>query len=257
MNYTVQAFPTGRVDVPWPEVYWMEGFGEWAPLEFQMILIRGEGQVLVINTGFPPDIAPLAQAWRNALGDRAALSRPEECRPERILAAQGIAPEDVGHVLITPIQLYATGNLRLFPKARMVISRTGFIEDVIAPTYPHHVPRRGCIADADLFWLLGENHGNLLLAEDGQEILPGIRCHEIGVHHRSSMLIEVQTAKGRVMISDCAFHFQNVEEGRPLGIAESILEAHAAYARIRKEADFFVPLYEPRLRERYPEGRIA
>ena len=53
-----------------------------------------------------------------------------------------------------------------------------------------------------------------------------------------------------------AFHFANVEEERPLGIAESIIEAHAVYRDIRARARHFIPLYEPRIHQRYP-GRIV
>ncbi len=93
--------------------------------------------------------------------------------------------------------------------------------------------------------------------DDVEEILPGITCKWIGVHHRSSMLIEVNTNAGLVGISDCAFHYSNVEDGRPLGIAESILEAHAAYKYIREQIKIFIPLYDPVVQQRYPGGVIA
>ena len=93
--------------------------------------------------------------------------------------------------------------------------------------------------------------------DDAEEILPGLTCRWVGVHHRSSMLVEVQTARGLVMLSDCAFHYANIEQGKPLGIAESIIEAHAAYADIRRRADLFVPLYDPLVQTRFPNGLIA
>jgi hypothetical protein len=71
------------------------------------------------------------------------------------------------------------------------------------------------------------------------------------------MLVEAQTARGLVILSDCAFHYANVEEGKPLGIAESIIEAHAAYADIKRRADIFVPLYDPLVQTRFPNGLIA
>jgi hypothetical protein len=105
--------------------------------------------------------------------------------------------------------------------------------------------------------LLFENNENLFLMDDVHELLPGLTCRWVGVHHRSSMLVEVQTPRGLAMMSDCAFHFANVEENRPLGIAESIIEAHAAYADIRRRADIFLPLYEPQIHDRYPGGKIS
>ena len=116
---------------------------------------------------------------------------------------------------------------------------------------------QGCIADTDLFWSLGENAQRLRLLDDHEEILPGLTCRWAGVHHRSSMLVEADTAKGLAILSDCAFHFANVEEQRPLGIAESIIEAHAVYRDITARAKHFIPLYEPLIHKRYPGGIIA
>ncbi|HEX7115170.1 MAG TPA: hypothetical protein VF193_08555 [Steroidobacter sp.] len=256
-KYTLRMLRTGAVDVPYPEVYWMEGFQDWTRLEFQMGLIQGGGKTILVNTGFPEDIGPLAKGWREYLGERAVLERPEDWKPVPQLAKLGIDPARVDYVLITPIQLYATGNLHLFKNAQICISRRGWVEDIIAPTYPHHVPRQGCISDEHLMWLMGENQRNLRLLDDVEEVLPGLTCRWAGVHHRSSMLVEVETARGLVILSDCAFHFANVEEQRPLGIAESIIEAHAVYRDIKARAQHFIPLYEPKIHERYPGGVIA
>jgi len=248
---------TAEIEVPCPEVYWMEGFGDWTKLQFQMALIRGRGKTILVNTGFPEDVTGLTKAWSDFLGPRATLNRPDAWRTRHLLAETGVEPASVDYVIITPIQLYATGCLHLFPNAKFCFSRRGWVEDIIAPTYPHHVPRQGCISDGHLQWLLFENNQNLLLLDDLQELLPGLTCRWVGVHHRSSMLVEAETARGLVMLSDCAFHYANVEENRPLGIAESIIEAHAAYADIRKRADIFVPLYEPLVQERFPNGIIS
>ena len=235
----------------------MEGFAEWTKLQFQLAVIRAHGKTILVNTGFPEDVTALTKAWSDFLGPRATLKRPDAWRTQDLLAEAGVDPAKVDYVIITPIQLYATGCLHLFPNARICFSRRGWVEDVIAPTYPHHVPRQGCISDEHLRWLLFENSRNHLLMDDVHELLAGLTCRWVGVHHRSSLLVEVQTARGLVMLSDCAFHYANVEENRPLGIAESVIEAHAAYADIRRRADVFVPLYDPLVQKRFPKGIIA
>lgn len=255
--YTIQMLRTAEIEVPCPEVYWMEDFAGWTKLQFQMAVIRGHGKTILVNTGFPEDVTALAEAWSDFLGPRARLVRPDTWRTRILLAEAGIDPADVDHVLVTPIQLYATGCLHLFQNARVCFSRRGWVEDIIAPTYPHHVPRQGCISDEHLRWLLFENNSNLLLMDDLEEPLPGLTCRWVGVHHRSSMLVEVQTARGLVILGDCAFHYANIEENKPIGIAESIIEAHAAYADIRRRADIFVPLYDPLVQKRFPNGIIS
>jgi hypothetical protein len=77
------------------------------------------------------------------------------------------------------------------------------------------------------------------------------------VHHRSSMAYLIQTAKGKVAVSDCVFKFKNIEEMEPLGIQESLEEFHVTCNRIKREADTFLPLYEPDILKRYPGGKIA
>jgi glyoxylase-like metal-dependent hydrolase (beta-lactamase superfamily II) len=248
---------TAEVEVPYPEVYWMESFSQWTKICFQIGIVKSEDKVILINTGFPDDITAIANGWKDYLGDRAILHRPDSSKTIAVLEKVGIKPDDVTHVIITPIQLYTTGNLHLFKNARICFSRKGWIEDIIAHTYPHHVSRQSCITDQHLNWLMNENNINLVLMNDIHEILPGLSCKWIGVHHRSSMLVEINTACGLVGISDCAFHYSNVEDERPLGIAESIIEAHAAYKYIREKTKIFIPLYEPLVQKRYEDGIIS
>ena len=257
MKYSIKMISAAEIEVPFPEVYWMESFQDWTKICFQIGIIKSENNIILINTGFPDDISGISKAWKDYLGDRAILHRPDNKKIISILANEDLTPEDITHVIITPIQLYATGNLHLFKNARICFSRKGWIEDILAPVYPHHVPRQGCISDEHLDWLINENKANLLLLDDVDEILPGLTCKWIGVHHRSSMLIEVNTNSGLTGISDCAFHYSNVEDGRPLGIAESIIEAHTAYRYIRKRLNTFVPLYDPLVQERHADGVIA
>lgn len=257
MNYSVKIIPTAEIEVPFPEVYWMEAFHDWTKLRFQVSIIKSDEKIILLNTGFPDDVSGIAKAWKDFLGERAILHRPDSGMITAILGKENIKPEDVTHVIITPIQLYATGNLHLFKNAKICFSRKGWIEDIIAPVYPHHVPRQGCISDEHLQWLMCENNANLVLMDDEDEILPGLTCRWIGVHHRSSMLVEVNTMSGVVGISDCAFHYSNVEDSRPLGIAESIIEAHAAYKYIREHIKIFIPLYDPLVQERHADGIIT
>jgi len=95
-----------------------------------------------------------------------------------------------------------------------------------------------------------------LLADEDQ-VAPCIRTWWAGVHHRASVVVEIDTAAGVVAASDAFFYFENVEQDIPLGIGESIEEALRAYARVRKVAARIVPLYDPRVIKHYPGGVIA
>lgn len=245
MTYEIDVPKMGQCEVPGPEVYWMSAWDTWETLHFWMVVIRGGGKTLIVNTGPPPDIAALNDAWKKAIDARSQMVRQEAERPQNALATLGIGPADVDYVLITPLQAYATGNIPLFSNATVCISRRGWIEDFHAPKYEMHIPRKLRIPDHTLQYLEIAAPEKLRLLDDEDEVLPGIRAFWTGCHHRSSMAYSINTSSGNLLASDCFFKYRNVEENIPLGIMESLDECMHAYARIRREADHLLPLYDP------------
>ena len=244
----------GQCEVPGPEVYWMSKWNTWEVLYFWMVLIRGHGKNIIINTGPPRDLGPLNAAWSEAIDPRSQLLRDESERPEQALRSVGMDPSEIDYVLVTPLQAYATGNISLFTNARICISRRGWIEDFHAPKYDMHIPRKLRIPDESLLYLEIEAPEKLRLLEDEEEVLPGLRCFWTGVHHRSSMAYAIETEQGTVIASDCFFKYENIEKTIPLGIMESLNECMAAYKRIAKEADILLPLYDPAVPDRLSQS---
>lgn len=257
MSFQVQVLKMGQCDVAGPEVYWMSHWNEWVTLYFWMVVIRGRGKTAIINTGPPDDLSELNARWSAGFGDRGKLVRTESERPLKALASIGLKPQDIDYVLITPLQIYATASIQLFNNAQICISKRGWIEDFHAEKFPMHVPKKFRVSDETLSYLMFEGHEKLRLLEDEDEIMPGLRCFWAGVHHRSSMVYMIETNRGKVAVSDCVFTFKNIEEMEPLGIQESLEEFHLTCNRIKREADIFLPLYEPDILKRYPEGRVA
>ncbi len=190
-------------------------------------------------------------AWNEAIDPRSQFERKEEERPENALRLIGLSPSDIDYVLITPLQAYTRGNIALFKNAMICISRRGWIEDLHAPKFDMHIPRKLRLPDESLHYLDIEAPEKLRLLDDEDEILPGLRCFWTGVHHRSSMAYVIDTARGKFVASDCFFKYPNIEKNIPLGIMESLDECMQAYARIRKEADVLLPLYDPEAIERF------
>lgn len=257
MSYEVHVLKMGQCDVPGPEVYWMSHWEEWLTLYFYMVVIRGNGHTIIINTGPPGDLTEMNEQWRNYAGPRCQMIRQEAERPPAALAALGISPEQVDYLLITPLQSYATGNIPLFPNAQVCLSRRGWIEDFHAPQFPLHAPRNTRIPNDVLIYLEIEAPHKVRLLQDEEEILPGLTTFWTGVHHRSSMAYRIETATGPVIACDAAFHYGNLEQHHPLGILESMEECNIAYARIMREARIALPLYDPEVLRRFPEGRVA
>jgi glyoxylase-like metal-dependent hydrolase (beta-lactamase superfamily II) len=255
-NYTVRVFRAARADVPRPEVFWMNGWGEWERLFFYMVLVQGPNVNAIVNTGPPPDLEILNKGWREFAGSRCELVREESETPQRILQSVDLQLSDITHVLLTPLQLYATANIALFPNAQICMSRRGWVEDVTARLPWLHPSRKYCISDEVLKYIFFEASHRLRLLECEDEVCLGIRASWVGTHHRSSMLYSIDTANGTVGVSDCAFKYKNVE-GHPLGIGESLEEGYIAYTRIRKEIRHFIPLYDPEVLVRYQDGVVA
>src|SRR6478672_2315150 len=128
MQYAVRSISVGAFEEPGRAVFWQRDEPEWVSLRLQLILIEGGGIRALVNTALPDDLAALHAEFPKALmwqpeGVRGGTvrKRPEELqRPA--LAAAGIAPEDVTHVILTPIVRYTTDTLADFPNARIAMS---------------------------------------------------------------------------------------------------------------------------------------
>jgi len=258
MKYTVRAMSSGTFWVPRPEVYWMHGFGEREEMNVLLFLVQGGGKNILINTGAPQDLTVMNQAWVEFFGyPEAAIHRPEEQKPQNLLAARGLGLDNISTVIVTPLQAYATANIHMFRNAGICISRKGWIEDFQAPTYHLHVPRHLRIPPEVNNYLQNEGWDKVRLVADEEEIMPGIRVFWAGVHHRSSMAVVIDTEKGPVLISDCFFKYGNLERGYYLGVMESMMEADATWKRVKKEANIIASIYDPEVFVRYPDGVLA
>jgi len=258
MKYSVQAFNGGTFWVPGPEVYWMEAWNQREEMNALIYLVRGGGKKILINTGPPQDLTTINKAWLGFFGyPEAQIVRTDDQLPQNILKSQGLTPDDISHVIVTPLQAYATANIHLFRNATIAISRKGWIEDFQAPYYHLHVPRHLRVPPEVNHYLQNEGWEKVHLLADEEEILPGIRTFWAGVHHRSSIAVSIDTERGNVILSDCFFKYGNIESGRYLGVMESMMEADATWSRIRKEADIFASIYDPAVFQRHPGGVLA
>jgi hypothetical protein len=253
--FSVRVVQVGEVEVPAPEVFWMSEWGRWLTLSFNVVVVQGDGVTALVNTGAPDDLAPSNDAW-TALGPRAAFRRSDEQTIDAQLGRLGIAPHDVTHLVVTPLQLYTTGGIPRFANAQICLSRTGWVHFHTTHEHPHDT-RALSLSREVLVHLVTDAWDRVRLLEDEDEVVPGLRTWWAGTHHRATLAVEIDSAAGVVVASDAFFVYENVEDGRPLGIGESLAEGQAAYARARRVADHVVPLHDPRVFERYPGGVVA
>jgi glyoxylase-like metal-dependent hydrolase (beta-lactamase superfamily II) len=237
-------------------VYWNSRLTECLELYYYLVLIQNPNRRILVNTGMPSDFSAFerfVRDWHPAC----RLFREESERPERILERAGLAPEQIDTVLITPLTVYTTGNLHLFPKATFALNRRGWVDFWAPQRHAPRLPPDIAMCRESRLYLADGATERVRLLDDEEEVHPGIRCFRTGGHHTSSMAIAVETEKGTVILGDCFFTYDNLEQNIPIGWAENLHEIYAAYARVREEADIAVPLYDPKVLERFPEGIVA
>ena len=252
-QYRVQLFRSGSCEIPGPELFWMGEWGNWFPLNFNLVLVQGDGVTALINSGPPEDIGPLNNLFVTFLGERGRMERPEDERLVPQLARLGIAPEDITHVIVTPFVQYTTGGLLELPNAQVCLSKRGWISFHTTHEHPHD-SREFMFTTEALVHLVTDGWDRVRLLEDEDEVVPGIRTWFAGTHHRASIAVEIDTSEGTVVASDAFFHYENIEDNRLLGINENMYEGLATYERTRRVADHILPLYDPRVFDRYPDG---
>lgn len=255
-TYSFRVVRVGDNTVPSPLICCGEGYDQWEDFCYTLSVIQGNGRTVVINTGFQEDPSLIFEMWKNT-SPKLQASRTEEQKTRNALRTAGVDPAKVDFLILAPFAAYATGNIHLFDNARICVSRGGW-EDFFAPRptlLP--LPREVCIPSEELHYLIDTAWDRLWLLNDEQQIVPGIDVFFAGVHHRSSLAVCVNTSKGKVIWSDAFFKYRNIEQMKPIGIAESMFEAAATYERIRREADIIVPPFDPELFRRHPGGLIA
>lgn len=252
----VVCLPVGRARIPGPELHWMSDWGLWHELMFHVVLVRTDSAVVLVNTGPPADLTALNERWVAVLGEGAQLRRDADHDLLGALAREGLAPEDITDVVITPFQAYTTGRLLDFPRATVHLSRRGWVHFHTTHEHPHDDRATSLPRDV-LVHLVTDGWDRVHLLADEDEVTPGVRIWFAGGHHRASLCVEVDTREGPVVISDAFFTYSNVEDGRILGINESMAEILACYERVRRTARHIVPLYEPRVLDRYPGGVVV
>ena len=255
-NYSVQMLKVGEADLPGPEVFWMSDWGKSYTAAFQVALIRGNGITALVNTGAAEDLTQLNEKWISFLGPDAGMRREDSWWILNQLSRVNVAPEDVTHIFLTPLQLYTVSNVPRFPNAQICISKRGWIQYHTTHQHPHD-DRWFVIPKDVLEYLVFDGWDKVRLLEDEEEIAPGLRTWWTGGHHRASIAVEIDTKEGVVVISDAFFMYQNLERNHPIGITENMYEALAAQERTLRVAQHPIPLYDPLVFERYPDGIVS
>ena len=258
MEYTIRVMKIAEVMAPGPIDFYLS---HWDELEYSphfIWLVQRNGKNVLINTGLPqdPEDLEILNSACRACHPKNFFAPDHMWPPQDVLAEVGIKPADIDTVLITSMATYATGGIELFPNADIYMSRTGWV-DFFAPEHKPLFHREVILTDATMTYLYTKAWDRIHLVGDEEEILPGIKMFWVGAHHRGSMAVSIPTAKGKVVISDSIFRYENFDPGIPIGAIENLFEFQDALERIKKEADIIIPAHDNEVLRKYPEGIIA
>jgi glyoxylase-like metal-dependent hydrolase (beta-lactamase superfamily II) len=254
--YEITVAKAGSERGPAVSVYWNQHLTEQCELNYYIAVLRNENRTVLINTGLPDDISPFENFVQEWHPDCHILRSENETTPAA-LNRLAVDPAAVETVILTPLTIYTTGQLALFPKARFAVGRRGWTDFWSPKPNAPRLPTDIAIARTSRIYLACEALERVLLLEDDDTVCPGVDVFYTGGHHTSSLAVRVATNRGNVILGDCFFTYDNLEKNIPIGWHENLREIYAAYDRVRKEADIAVPLYDPEVLNRYPDGRIA
>ena len=199
-QFAVRSLSVGTFEEPGYAVFWMAGEPAWVSLRLQLILIEGDGIRALVNTALPDDLSGLRAEYPSMMwgpdGAKGAIVRSPAELQEAALASAGVTPADITHVILTPIVRYTTETLDAFPNATIAMSKAGWIRYHTTHRHPHD--SRRAFSEEDLVHLVTDWWPRVRLLEDEDELAPGLRTWQCGVHHRSTLVVEVDTpGRGR------------------------------------------------------------
>jgi glyoxylase-like metal-dependent hydrolase (beta-lactamase superfamily II) len=173
--------------------------------------------------------------------------------PAEGLAAVGIDPPTVEHVVVTHFHYDHTGHHALFPQARFYIQdrEMAFYTGRFAPEPAFH---RSIEPDDVAAFVRMNYEGRVHFVDGEHEVLPGVRLHHVGGHTAGMQIVSVQTERGRaVLTSDASHYYRNYLEGIPFQTLHDIPGCYRAFAQIRELADapdLIVPGHDPLVLQR-------
>jgi glyoxylase-like metal-dependent hydrolase (beta-lactamase superfamily II) len=257
-TYSIKAIKFCEQTVPGPQMFFMSRWDQWLDVDFYFfVLRRDDGQIVLIDTGIRDvdEIQPLVMAGVGRKG-RFRMDMATQ-NVSFLLRQEGIEPDDVAYVLISHLHYDHCSNARLFPKAKFIVSRTGWHLTLDPPSRaltPNILFPRDILA-----YFANEARDRLILVDDeAPEIIPGIGAFYVGGHTMCCQAFTVQTRAGlAVFPSDTVFYYENLALNHPIGLAVDIKQCYQTMDRVRNMADIVVPPHDPVLLQRYADGVVV
>lgn len=227
-------------------------------------LIRGGGLNILVDSGMT-DIPMITKRLKvgGVGGGHSAL--------RAALAAEGLEPSDITHVVLTHMHFDHADNLDLFPDACVVLQR----RELMAAVDP--VPsQRIYYWKSSLDNLMARKRPAQLMLIEGDHLLaPGIQLLSVPSHTEGMQVVVVTTAKGRAaIVSDLGDHYRywfpadaRATERPQRSLAGAFLTGNIrseserdwqnAMRRVLDNSDIVIPAHDFRIPRQIPDEWFA
>lgn len=204
-------------------------------MDYFMWLIRGQGRVILVDTGYDS-------------AEAAVRERPIRIEPIAALAPFDLRPEDVTEIIVTHLHYDHAGGLHLFPNARLHL-QAAEMAYATGPCMCHDTLRMPFTAKHVCEAIKRLYSGKVIFHDGDAEIADGVTVHRIGGHSRGLQAVRVRTQAGwLVLASDAAHFYENVMARKPFPIVVDLQDMLDGFDRLRQLASapgLIVPGHDP------------
>jgi glyoxylase-like metal-dependent hydrolase (beta-lactamase superfamily II) len=171
------------------------------------------------------------------------------------LSILGLAPADVGEIVLSHLHSDHTGNLELFPEAMISLQRDEW------SFWFGPYGRRGLFANEMLDEYLAHvaaaaGEGRVRLLGGPATIAPGLRTAPMPGHTPGSQVLIIDSAAGRLLLAADVAHFhEELHADRPFIIAADVAAMYASFDLLRSyeaEGVRVIPGHEAAVAEDFP-----
>jgi N-acyl homoserine lactone hydrolase len=213
----------------------------WVPVTSYLIL--GGETPIVVDAGI-----------RDAAELQANSGMPFRTEPAHALttnlARHDLEPEDIGLLVLTHLHFDHSGLVDKFPNARLLVQRDE-LQYAAAPMFPAVFYER-----VDIGKLVEGLWSQVEVLVGDTEVAPGVRTVVTGGHSPGHQMVYVDVPSGQAVICGDVAYLEDpgVTQGIPPGYFVSLPDALAGLERVKRDADYVLPMHDAAVYDKYPDG---